>query len=142
MTTDWRSDSTAGKGRAMKKLWAEFKDFLNQGDFVTIAVGLIIALQVKAVVDAIVNGIINPILSAIVGKNNFDNFGFDIGKARISLGLVISALISFVAILAIVFLLLKAYNAFKRRTAGDDNETELSVLRDIRAELQRGSPSA
>jgi len=124
----------------MKKLWAEFKDFLNQGDFVTIAVGLIIALQVKAVVDAIIAGIVNPILAAIVGKQNFDDFGFDLGDARISIGVVINALISFVVILAIVFLLLKGYNAMKRRSPADDGETELSVLRDIRNELQRGSP--
>jgi large conductance mechanosensitive channel len=123
----------------MKKLWAEFKDFLNQGDFVTIAVGLIIALQVKAVVDAIIAGIINPILAAIVGKQNFDDFGFDIGDARISLGVVINALISFVVILAIVFFLLKGYNAMKRRSPADDGETELTVLRDIRSELKRDS---
>jgi large conductance mechanosensitive channel len=125
----------------MKKLWLEFKDFLNQGDFVTIAVGLIIALQVKAVVDAIIAGIINPILAAIVGKNNFNEFGFDIGDARISIGLVINSLITFVAILAIVFLIVKAYNAFKRRSPQDDGETELSVLRDIRAELRRNPES-
>jgi len=123
----------------MKKLWAEFKDFLNQGDFVTIAVGLIIALQVKAVVDAIIAGIINPILAAIVGKQNFDDFGFDIGDARISIGVVINALITFVVILALVFFLLKAYNAMKRRSPADDGETELSVLRDIRSELKRSS---
>ena len=123
----------------MKKLWAEFKDFMNQGDFVTIAVGLIIALQTVAVVKAIIDGIINPILSAIVGKNSFDQFGFDIGDARISLGLVISALINFVVILAIVFLLLKAWNAMKRRTPEDDTDTELSVLREIRDSLNRGA---
>ena len=113
----------------MKKLWAEFKDFMNQGDFVTIAVGLIIALQTVAVVKAIIDGIISPILSAIVGKNSFDQFGFDIGDARISIGLVLAALINFVVILAIVFLLLKAWNAMKRRTPADDGDTELSVLR-------------
>ena len=88
----------------MKKLWAEFKDFMNQGDFVTIAVGLIIALQTVAVVKAIIDGVISPILSAIVGKNSFEEFGFDIGDARISIGLVIAALINFVVILATVFL--------------------------------------
>jgi large conductance mechanosensitive channel len=126
----------------MKKMWAEFKDFLNQGDFVTIAVGLIIALQVKAVVDALISGIINPILAAIFQKPNFDDFGFDLGKSRVSIGLVINALISFVVILFIVFLIVKAYNAFKRRSEGEEPETELSVLRDIRAELQRGDRSA
>jgi large conductance mechanosensitive channel len=121
----------------MKKMWAEFKDFLNQGDFVTIAVGLIIALQVKAVVDSVINGIVNPILAAIVGKNNFDDFGFDIGDARIRLGLVIDQLISFVVVLFILFLIIQAYNAFKRRTPAEQAETELSVLRDIRAELRQ-----
>ena len=123
----------------MKKLWAEFKDFMNQGDFVTIAVGLIIALQTVAVVKAIIDGVISPILSAIVGKNSFDEFGFDIGDARISIGLVIAALINFVVILAIVFLLLKAWNAMKRRTPEDDSDTELSVLREIRDSLNRGA---
>jgi len=123
----------------MKKLWAEFKDFMNQGDFVTIAVGLIIALQTVAVVKAIIDGIISPILSAIVGKNSLDQFGFDIGDARISIGLVISALINFVVILAIVFLLLKGWNAMKRRTPEDDTDTELSVLREIRDSLNRGA---
>lgn len=123
----------------MKKLWAEFKDFMNQGDFVTIAVGLIIALQTVAVVKAIIDGIISPILSAIVGKNSLDQFGFDIGDARISIGLVLAALINFVVILAIVFLLLKAWNAMKRRTPADDVDTELSVLREIRDSLNRGA---
>jgi large conductance mechanosensitive channel len=123
----------------MKKLWAEFKDFMNQGDFVTIAVGLIIALQTVAVVKAIIDGIISPILSAIVGKNSLDQFGFDIGDARISIGLVLAALINFVVILAIVFLLLKAWNAMKRRTPADDGDTELSVLREIRDSLSRGA---
>ena len=126
----------------MRKLWAEFKDFLNQGDFVTIAVGLIIALQVKAVVDALITGIINPILAAIFQKPNFNDVGFNLGKSRVSIGLVINALISFVVILFIVFLIVKAYNAFKRRSAAEEPETELSVLRDIRAELQRGERSA
>ena len=123
----------------MKKLWAEFKDFMNQGDFVTIAVGLIIALQTVAVVKAIIDGIISPILAAIVGKNSLDQFGFDIGNARISIGLVLAALINFVVILLIVFLLLKAWNAMKRRTPSDDGDTELSVLREIRDSMNRSA---
>ena len=123
----------------MKKLWAEFKDFMNQGDFVTIAVGLIIALQTVAVVNAIIGGIINPIIAASVGKNSIEQFGFDIGDARISIGLVISALINFIVILAIVFLLLKAWNAMKRRQPADDVDTELGVLKEIRDSLRRGA---
>jgi large conductance mechanosensitive channel len=118
-------------------MWAEFKDFMNRGDFVTIAVGLIIALQTVAVVNAIIEGIINPIIAAIVGKNNLSEFGFDIGDARISIGLVISALLTFIVVLIILFFVLKAWNALKRRSPEDDIETELSVLKQIRDSLNR-----
>jgi large conductance mechanosensitive channel len=121
----------------MRTVWAEFKEFMNRGDFVTIAVGLIIALQTVAVVNAVVEGIINPIIAAIVGKNNLSEFGFDIGDARISIGVVISALITFLVVLAILFFALKAWNALKRRSPEDDIETELSVLKQIRDSLNR-----
>jgi large-conductance mechanosensitive channel len=52
---------------------------------------------------------------------------------------VLAALINFVVILAIVFLLLKAWNAMKRRTPADDVDTELGVLREIRDSLNRGA---
>jgi large conductance mechanosensitive channel len=44
----------------MKKIWEEFKDFLNRGDFVTIAIGLVMALYFQKIVDSILNGVINP----------------------------------------------------------------------------------
>ena len=125
----------------MKKLWAEFKDFMNQGDFVTIAVGLIIALQTVAVVKAIIDGIISPILSAIVGKNSLDQFGFDIGDARISIGLVIDAIVSFIVVGLILFLIVKAWNRLRREPGAAEAETELSVLREIREELKTRGPS-
>src|ERR1700742_1507976 len=118
-----------------KKGWIQdFKDFLNQGDFVTIAVGLIIALYFKSIVDALLAGVILPIIAAIFGKPDFSSIGFDIGDARISIGLVIGAIVNFVVVGFILFLIVKAWNKFKER-GGDSAaaaETELSVLRDIR----------
>ena len=113
MTHGWRSHRpvNTSEGALDEEVWAEFKEFMNRGDFVTIAVGLIIALQTVAVVNAIIEGIINPIIAAILGKNNLSDFGFDIGDARISIGLVISALITFLVVLAILFVALKAWNA-------------------------------
>ena len=59
----------------MKKLWAEFKDFMNQGDFVTIAVGLIIALQrsTSSTPSSLASSTRSS--SAIVGKNSFNSSG-------------------------------------------------------------------
>jgi large conductance mechanosensitive channel len=123
-----------------KSIWQEFKEFLNQGDFVTIAVGLIIALYFMQIVNAVLNGVILPIIAAIFGKPDFSLIGFDIGKARISIGLVINAIIMFVVVGFLLFLIVKAWNAFKARSVGSKEaaETELSVLRDIRDELRTG----
>ena len=62
--------------QAKKSLIQEFKEFLNQGDFVTIAVGLIIALYFKSIVDAILAGVILPIIAAIFGKPDFSSLRF------------------------------------------------------------------
>jgi large conductance mechanosensitive channel len=120
-----------------KGLWTEFKEFLNQGDFVTIAVGLIFALYVKAIVDAIIAGIIKPIIAAIFGEQNFNDIGFSINDAFFSIGLVIGALIDFVVIGLILFLLIKGWNALRRTADQPEVETELSVLREIREELRQ-----
>jgi large conductance mechanosensitive channel len=124
---------------AKKGIWEEFKEFLNQGDFITIAVGLIIALYFQHIVDAILAGVLFPIIAAIFGKPDFSQIGFDIGKARISIGLVINAVISFLIVAALLFFILKAYNRLRRTRTGDEADTELSVLREIRDSLRTGS---
>jgi large conductance mechanosensitive channel len=126
----------------MKKIWEEFRDFLNRGDFVTIAIGLVMALYFQKIVDSILNGVINPIIAAIFGKPNLDDIGFDLGDSRISIGLVFNAIISFVVVGFILFLILKAYNRMQATKEQPEVDTELSVLRDIRDELQRGGPAS
>ena len=126
----------------MKKIWAEFKDFLNKGDFVTIAVGLVMALYFQHIVDALLQGVINPIIAAIFGKPDYRTIGFDIGDARISIGLVIDAIISFVVVAFLLFLILKAYDRMRRSREQPDADTELTVLREIRDELQRDRPAS
>ena len=133
----------AQQAPAKKGLWQEFKEFLNQGDFLTIAVGLIFALYVKAIVDSLLLGVIYPIIAAIFGKPDFRQIGFDIGDARISIGLVIGAMIDFVVIGLILFLLVKGWNRLRREPGAKDADTELSVLREIREELKsRPGPGA
>ena len=122
----------------MKKIWEEFKGFLNKGDFVTIAVGLVMALYFQHIVDALLQGVINPIIAAIFGKPDYRSIGFDIGDARISIGLVIDAIITFIVVGFLLFLILKAYDRMRRSTDQPEADTELTVLREIRDELHRG----
>ena len=121
-----------------KGVLQEFKEFLNQGDFITIAVGLIIALYFQQIINAILAGILFPIIAAIFGKPDFGQIGFDIGDARISIGLVLNAIISFVIVAALLVLILKAYNRMRATKSGAEADTELSVLREIRDSMRSG----
>ena len=121
----------------------EFKDFINKGNVVAIAVGLVMALYFQKIVDAVLEGVINPIIAAIFGEANFRDIGFDIGDARISIGLVIDAVISFLAVAFFLFLVVKGYNHMKaqalREKGPEDPEApapELALLTEIRDELR------
>ncbi|MFV0306982.1 MAG: large conductance mechanosensitive channel protein MscL [Desertimonas sp.] len=116
----------------------EFKDFINKGNVITIAVGLVMALYFQKIVDAVLDGVINPLIAAIFGESNFANIGFDVGDARVSIGLVIDAIISFVAVAFFLFLVVKAYNNWKKDDpdAGPTDNDLLTEIRDLLAARQ------
>jgi|SRR5829696_3424848 len=118
----------------MRKFLTEFRDFISKGDIVTIAVGLIIALYFAQIVNALLEGVIYPIIAAIFGQPDMSSIGFDIGDARISIGLVFNAMISFVVVALVLFLIIKAYNHF--RAQKDTGPTEAELLTEIRDELR------
>jgi large conductance mechanosensitive channel len=121
----------------MKKLLNEYKDFINQGNVVVVAVGLVMALYFKSIVDAIINGVIMPIISAIIGEESFEEIGFGLGDAFISIGLVIQAIIMFLVVAVVLFFIIKAYNRYIVKPAEEEVAlSELEVLTQIRDELR------
>ena len=127
----------------MRKYLDEFKEFINKGDVITIAVGLVLALYFQKIVDAVVNGVINPLIAAIFGKQNFTDIGFGLNEGnRVSIGLVINAVISFLAVAIFLFLIIKAYNRMQAREEAKDPTApaapapDLVLLTEIRDELR------
>ena len=124
----------------MKDMVAEFKAFISKGDIVMIAAAFVMALYFKAIIDQIVAGVIQPIIAAIVGESSLENFGFDIGDARISIGLVIQAIIDFIIVALVLFFIVKAYNRWRREEEAA-GPSEVELLTDIRDELRaRNAP--
>lgn len=120
----------------------EFKDFLMKGNLLEIAVGLILALAFKAVVDSLVADILTPIVAAGFGQPDFSSLVLDIGDGRITYGVFLNAVISFVIIGFVLFLVVKAYNQMvgMARRKGETEETEedsaeVILLREIRDQL-------
>ena len=121
----------------MKKLLQEFKEFIDKGDVVTVAVGLVMALYFKTIIDKVIEGVITPIIAAVAGKQNYAAIGFDLGDARISIGLVLGAVIDFVIVGFVLFLVVKAYNKVRRPAApAAEAPTEVELLTEIRDALR------
>jgi large conductance mechanosensitive channel len=123
-----------------KSLIREFRDFIWSGNLIEIAVALILALKLKDVIDAFMGGVVNPIIGAILQKQDFTQFGFDLGKARISLGGIVAALINLVVVGAVLFVVVKIYTAYKKTPDDAGGPTETELLAEIRDLLRQRQP--
>lgn len=97
-------------------LLAEFKDFINQGNVMDMAVGVIIGAALTAVVTALISYIIQPCISLITGgsEDSLGALAIQVNETTvIDFGAFIAAVINFIIIAFVVFLMVKAYNKSK-----------------------------
>jgi large conductance mechanosensitive channel len=80
-----------------------FRDFLNQGNVVQLAVAFVIGSAFGAVVTALVADVVNPIIAIPFGKPNFDTLVLTINGSYIKYGTFLTAIIAFVLIAAGVY---------------------------------------
>ena len=95
----------------MKKLFEEFKEFINKGDVMALAVGIIIGGAFTSIVNSLVEDIINPLISMIGGSPEVKGMAFTFNGATVDFGAFISAIINFLIIALVVFFLVKGINA-------------------------------
>ena len=114
----------------------EFKKFILKGNLVEIAVGLILALAFADVVKTFTDGVISPIIGAVFGVPSFKEKILKIGDGRLLYGAFIDTVIYFVITGFVLFLVVKAYNTLKERTArtpdADDVPEDVALLTEIR----------
>ena len=99
----------------------DFKKFINQGNVLDLAVGLVIGAAFAVIINAFVDGLISPLIGLILpGMDNLATASFKIGDSTFVYGAVIVTVITFIAIAAtIFFLVVRPYNKFKERSATD-----------------------
>ncbi|MEA4869768.1 MAG: large conductance mechanosensitive channel protein MscL [Christensenella sp.] len=94
----------------MKKLFAEFKAFIAKGSVLDLAVGVMIGAAFKAIVDSLVGDIISPIIG-LVADTNFTDLVWQIGGVSIQYGAFLTAIINFLLMAVVLFLIIKAISA-------------------------------
>lgn len=141
----------------------EFKDFIAKGNVMDMAVGIIVGAAFTAIVKSLVDDIINPVVGLFLGGVDFTNLyivlsgdvpaGASLAEAReagaavLAYGSFIMAVINFLIIAFVVFLLVKQVNRIKEAAMRKEEEpqaepepagpTELEVLLEIRDQLAR-----
>lgn len=119
-------------------MFREFKQFIAQGNVMDLAVGMIIGASFKAIVDSLVADIISPIIGMVLGGVDFSALSVTVGEAQIMYGNFINAIISFIIIAFVMFLMIKGVNKLRTKkevveeAAGPSNEEVLlAEIRDL-----------
>ena len=126
---------------------AEFRDFIAKGNVMDMAVGIILGAAFTAIVGSLVDDLINPIISLFMGGVDFSSMKYVLGEgesaASFNYGNFIMAIINFLIIAWVVFLLVKMVNRIKESAAEEEaaaeedpgpSETDLlSEIRDLLA---------
>ncbi len=103
----------------MKAFMKEFKEFISRGNVMDMAVGVIIGGAFTAIVNSLVNDMLMPLLSLLTGGFDFSALHIALGEgegaATINYGSFISAIINFLLIALVIFLIIKAINKVSRK---------------------------
>ena len=111
----------------MKKFVEEFKEFIQQGNVMDMAIGIIIGGAFTAIVTSLVNDIINPFIKLISGGGTeVSGLSSPVPGTQngIDFGAFISAIINFLIIAFIVFCMVKALNKFMKASKLKKDEEE------------------
>ncbi len=100
----------------MKKFASEFKEFVLRGNVMDMAVGVIIGGAFTAIVTSLTDTIINPFITLITGGGT-EVSGLVVPGTSIDFGAFISAIINFLIVALIVFMLVKSVNKLEETTA-------------------------
>jgi len=92
----------------------EFREFVMRGNVLDLAIGVIIGGAFGKIVGSLVNDILMPIIGLLLGGIDFSTLALKIGEASVNWGLFIQAIIDFLIIALVIFVIVKAANSMKK----------------------------
>jgi len=116
-------------------MWKEFKNFINKGNIVELAIGLTLGVAFSAIVNSLVNDIIMPPIGLALGEVDFlDLFvvlregspaspyitlaaAKQAGAVTLNYGIFVNTIITFLIIAVVLFFIIKTMSSFKKKKA-------------------------
>ncbi len=114
----------------------EFKKFIDRGNVLDLAVGVIVGGAFSSIVTSLVNNIFTPLIGLIIGGVDFSNLSITFKDANIMYGAFIQSVIDFLIVAFCLFLLVRALNKittkFDNKKETPSKSAELKTLEEIR----------
>ena len=123
-------------GEKTKGFIAEFRDFITKGNVMDMAVGVIIGAAFQKIITSLVDDVIMPLISVLTGGIDFSNWFIsldgshyttlaaaqDAGAATLNYGVFITAVINFILMAFVIFLLVKVMNSMRNKVIKNKEE--------------------
>jgi large conductance mechanosensitive channel len=129
---------------------SEFREFIAKGNVLDLAVGVVIGAAFGKIVTALVDGLIMPIVGMLTGGVSVSDWKYVITPAvtdaagkvtapesAIAYGMFLQALVDFLIVAFVLFLVIKAYNRMRAPAAEAAPPEDTLLLREIRDSLKK-----
>ncbi|GAC1417400.1 MAG: large-conductance mechanosensitive channel protein MscL [Flavisolibacter sp.] len=93
----------------------EFKEFAIKGNVIDLAIAVVLGAAFGKIVTALTSSIIMPIISLILGKSSVSELAFAVGRTIFPIGLLLQAIIDFILVALVLFLIIKGINKLNRK---------------------------
>lgn len=107
----------------------EFREFINRGNVMDMAIGVIIGGAFGQIVSSLVEDILTPLISLLTGGVSFEHLSYTMGTgenaASLNYGMFIQSAIDFLIIAFVIFIMVKQINKLKRKEPAADPTTKI-----------------
>ena len=109
----------------------EFQSFINRGNVVDLAVAVVMGTAFGAIVTSLVNDMLMPTMGIVTQSLDFSGLALRVGSAQIAYGKFIQAVVSFLLISTVSFLLVRMVNQMQRRLMLEKNAAPANLPKDV-----------
>jgi large conductance mechanosensitive channel len=113
----------------------EFREFINRGNLIDLAVAFVVGVAFSTVVSTLTQGVITPLIGGIFNVEGLQEKVWE----DVAYGAFLAAVINFIVVAFVMFLVVKAYNRMRKpaEAAALEPSEEIVLLREIRDELKK-----
>lgn len=127
----------------MKKFLEEFKEFINQGNVMDLAVAVVMGAAFTAIVNSVVSDLITPLISSLLGGIDFADMKLVIplgaGESAIAYGNFLNAVIQFLIIAFVIFLMVKGLNKLKKASGREKEAVPQAACPFCKEKIKEGA---